>query len=193
MAKRTGKLRRGSPAKQPWAWDMCAGNSDLPAQTILASHTCVFLSPPTLKSDLQDLLHLSMPATQCTHSGSNPHISKPAVHWQLLFGLPFQLGDRCFCLCTCALTWHWSQCAEGCFYSMKKFVVEPLFPGVGYKTVSSDGAEPTIRRQSLCLSLPAPATQSSAKEALNFNFPQRHILWFLPRPQDQIIFCSFVS
>lgn len=35
------KLRRGSPAKQPWAWHMCEGNSDLPAYTILASHTCV--------------------------------------------------------------------------------------------------------------------------------------------------------
>lgn len=139
MATRTGKLGRGSPAKQPWAWHMCEGKSDLPAQTILASRTCVFWVP-LLKMIYKICCTCLCQLHSVHNSESNPCISKPAVHWKLLLGTTFAVGRQMF-LCTCTLTWHWSQCAEGCFYSVKKFVVEPLFPGVGYKTVSSDGAK----------------------------------------------------
>lgn len=141
MATRTGKLRRGSPAKQPRAWHMCEGNSDLPAQTILASHTCVFWVLPLLNLTYK-ICCTCLCQLHSVHTVNPTHIPANLLcTGSCCCGLPFQLGDRCFCLCTCALTWHWSQCAEGGFYSMKKFVVEPLFPGVGYKTVSSVGAE----------------------------------------------------
>lgn len=193
MATRTGKLRRGSPAKQPWALHTHEGNSDLPAQTILASHTCVFLVLPlfnlTYKICCTCLCQLHRVHTVDPTCISANLPCTGSCCW----GLPLQLGDRCFCLCTCALTWHWSQCAEGYFYNMKRFVVEPLFPGVGYNTVSSDGAETKHQKAVPFFVLTSSATHSSAKEALDFNFPQRHIFWFLPGPQDQIIFCSFVS
>lgn len=140
MATRTGKLRRGSPAKQPWAWHACEGNSDLPAQNH-PSHTCVFWVLPLFNLTYK-ICCTCLCQLHSVHTVDPTHISANLLcTGSCCSGLPFQLGDRCFCLCTCALTLHWSQCAEGCFYNMKKFVVEPLFPGVGYNTVSSDGAE----------------------------------------------------
>lgn len=110
-------------------------------KTILASHICGFwvlsLFNLTYKICCTCICQLySVHTVDPTHISANL-LCTGSCCW----GLPFQLGDRCFCLCTCALTWHWSQCAEGCFYNMKKIVVEPLFPGVGYKALSSDGAE----------------------------------------------------